>query len=132
MKRKNPCQHVQFLNLTFAVHVRLADYDLSPSVRCRLDSMVCLRCRPVWGTDRYFAVEWGMAMVQRALVAWEPPIAYSQWPFGRSNNVLILLPTVQACMGVKYGTEKDVSKTDQPAGNSGGIFVGPSWSDGIV
>ena len=89
----------------FAIHILLADYDLPPSVRSRLDSMVCLYCRPVWRRDRCFAVGWGMAMVQRALVALGPPIAYSPWPFERSNIVLILLPTVQACMNVKFGTD---------------------------
>ena len=45
-------------------------------------------------------------MVQRALVALEPPIAYTQWPFERSNSFPILLPIVQAWMDVKFGTEK--------------------------
>lgn len=35
-------------------------------------------------------------MVQKALVALEPPIAYSQWPFERSNSAPFLLPIVQA------------------------------------
>ena len=45
-------------------------------------------------------------MAQRAPVALEPPIAYSQWPFERSNSAPILLPIVQACMDVKFGIEE--------------------------
>ena len=95
-----------FLSPIFTVHIRLADYDLSPFVHCPPCSMVLLHCRPVWRRDRYSAVGWGMVMVQRALVALELPIAYSQWPFERSNSAPFLLPIVQACMDVRLGTEK--------------------------
>ena len=90
----------------FTVHIRLADHDLPPFARFHPCSMVRLHCRPVWRRDRYSAVGWGMAMVQKALVALEPPIAYSQWPFERSNSAPFLLPIVQACMDVKFGIEE--------------------------